>query len=76
MPLRVCPNVNKCSVAWFVARCHTSTTSSERHAKHFTYVADGGFEPNFVTGKPKSVKLSILFFRQFWEEGKRIGKTG
>ncbi|MBH2948373.1 Exc2 family lipoprotein [Serratia marcescens] len=31
--------------------------------------ADDGFDPNFVTRKHESVKLSIPFFKQFWEQG-------
>ncbi len=54
-----------------VAGCNTPTTSAERHAKHFTYTADDGFDPNFVTRKHETVKLSIPFFKQFWEEGKK-----
>lgn len=58
-----------------LAGCKTPTTSAERHAKHFTYAADDGFDPHFVTRKHDSIKLSVPFFKQFWEEGKRIGKT-
>lgn len=54
-----------------LAGCNTPTTSAERHAKHFTYAADDGFDPNFVTRKHESVKLSVPFFKQFWEEGKK-----
>lgn len=54
-----------------LAGCNAPTTSAERHAKHFTYAADDGFDPNFVTRKHESVKLSVPFFKQFWEEGKK-----
>lgn len=53
-----------------LAGCNTPTTSAERHAKHFTYASDDGFDPNFATRKHDSVKLSVPFFKQFWLEGK------
>lgn len=59
-----------------LAGCNTPTTSAERHAKHFTYAADDGFDPNFVTRKHESVKLSIPFFKQFWEQGQKDREKG
>ncbi|WP_283603737.1 Exc2 family lipoprotein [Serratia proteamaculans] len=52
------------------------TISAERHTKHFTYSADDGFDHNFVTRKHESVKLSIPFFKQFWEAGKKDRENG
>ncbi|WP_321029155.1 Exc2 family lipoprotein [Serratia marcescens] len=37
--------------------------------RNTTYAADDGFDPNFFTRKHESVKLSIPFFKQFWEQG-------
>ncbi|EPK9181680.1 MULTISPECIES: Exc2 family lipoprotein [Enterobacterales] len=59
-----------------LAGCNTPTTSAERHAKHFIYAADDGFDPNFVTRKHDTMKLSVPFFKQFWLQGKQDREKG
>ncbi|MGN2500752.1 Exc2 family lipoprotein [Serratia nevei] len=59
-----------------LAGCNTPSTSAERHAKHFTYASDDGFDPNFNMRKHETVKLSIPFFKQFWLEGKNDREKG
>lgn len=61
---------------FILAGCKAPTTSAERHAKHFTYAADDGFDPHFATRKHDSITLSVPFFKQFWEEGKKDREKG
>ncbi|MEE4411950.1 MULTISPECIES: Exc2 family lipoprotein [unclassified Serratia (in: enterobacteria)] len=59
-----------------IAGCSSSMSSPERHAKHFIYTSDDGFDPNFATRKQQSVKFATPFFDQFWEEGKKDREKG
>ncbi len=51
-------------------------TSAERHARHFVYASDDGFDPNFATRKADSSRMLIPFFAQFWQMGKDDRQAG
>jgi hypothetical protein len=54
----------------------TPVTSAERHARHFIYASDDGFDPNFSVRKADSTRMMVPFFTQFWLMGKSDRQAG
>ncbi|PHM65521.1 hypothetical protein Xsto_01878 [Xenorhabdus stockiae] len=56
--------------------CAQPKTSAERNAKHFVYASNDDFDPNFRTKIYDSIELSVPFFEQFWQLGKKDREAG
>ncbi|AHF79308.1 Putative entry exlusion protein 2 (plasmid) [Sodalis praecaptivus] len=56
--------------------CTQTLTSPERHARHYAYVADHGFDPHYYINKAETARMLIPFFRCFWEMGVQDRETG
>lgn len=68
---QIFPIVSLMAATFLFTGCSHGLTSPERHAHHFAYTADDGFDPNFGTNKTETAKLSLPFFQQFWQLGKK-----
>ncbi|MDX7990346.1 Exc2 family lipoprotein [Xenorhabdus littoralis] len=63
-------------VSSLMVGCVQPKSSAERNAKNFIYASHDDFDPNFQTHIYNSIQLSVPFFEQFWQQGKKDRDAG
>ncbi|PHM50238.1 hypothetical protein Xmir_00415 [Xenorhabdus miraniensis] len=63
-------------VSSLMVGCSQPKSSAERNAKHFIYASNDDFDPNFQTQIYDSIQLSVPYFEQFWQLGKKDREAG
>lgn len=56
--------------------CTSTLSSPERHAKHFVYASNNDSDPNFRTRMQESVRISVPFFDQIYQLGRKDKAAG
>ena len=56
--------------------CSQHLSSAELHAKHFVYAEKSDFDPSYQTRMQESARLSVPFFDQFYQQGKKDKLAG
>lgn len=70
-------NLTLLLAAALLCACTTQTSSPERHAKHAIYQIDSDhFDPNSRTLITDTIRMSVPFFDQFYQEGKKDRANG
>ena len=52
-----------------ITACSQTKSSPEKHARHYVYMSEEQFDPNFKTNKADSARMMVPFFKQFWMQG-------
>lgn len=59
------------SLILLLGGCTSMLSSPERHAKHFVYASNNDSDPNFRTRMQESVRISVPFFDQIYQLGRK-----